>query len=119
MEQELVRIALATGAELFSCKLRRAEGSTFGIDFRKQDNGLYLFVDGVQEEGAVASWNRMCTQNGSPERALRLGDKIVAANSILFDAARIMAECITLTTVKFYVLRGGSVEFPAAPDATD
>ena len=72
MEQELLRIALATGAELFSFKLRIAEGSTFGIDFRSQDEGRVLFVQGVQEDSAVASWTRMSTiGRRSPERALR------------------------------------------------
>lgn len=112
-------IAPATAA---TAVMQPGSGSTFSITLRKADDvslGLKvnpdeeqdpkaLIVEAVLPGGAVESWNRQCFGDGSGERVVVAGDRIVRVNGIDQDVQKMLEECTHQRLVKLVIARANA-----------
>jgi len=90
----------------FDITLRKADHSILGLEVNGDHsvgNGC-IIVDQIYEEGAVAAWNRQCT-----DRPILIGDRIVGVNG--YTAAEhgsheLLRECKQSRTLKLRLERG-------------
>jgi len=115
------QIAPATAAAVMQSSAP-GSGSTFSITLRKADDvslGLKvnpdeeqdpkaLIVEAVLPGGAVESWNRQCFGDGSGERVVVAGDRIVRVNGIDQDVQKMLEECTHQRLVKLVIARANA-----------
>jgi len=77
----------------------RSSGARIGLDVDIAD-GTSLTVEGIAE-GAVDDWNR-----SNPDKAVRVGDRIMAVNGISWNATSMLAECRKPAKLEMCLQRG-------------
>jgi len=99
----------------FSITLRKADDVSLGlsVNAEEQEDPKALMVKAVLPGGAVDSWNRQCFGDGSGERVVVAGDRIVRVNGIEQDVNKMLEECTNQRLVKLVIARGP----PARPSA--
>lgn len=102
-EDLLVIVADMCEPDEYIVRFDRSNGTKLGIDVDHRD-GESLIIEGISlgTDGLVAEWNA-----SNPELAVRVGDRIVAANGVSKDAMRMVEECKRLGPVKVKLRRPG------------
>jgi hypothetical protein len=92
----------------FSITLRKADDVSLGLSVNadEQENKAALIVEAVLPGGAVESWNRQCFGDGSGERVVVAGDRILRVNDIEQDVQKMLEECSKKRLVKLKIGRG-------------
>jgi len=103
------------GSGTFSITLRKADEVSLGLSVNADEaehQGTALVVEAVLAGGAVESWNRQCIGDGTAERVVVPGDRIVKVNGIEHDVKKMLEECTKQRLVKLLIAR--NVRAPSA-----
>jgi len=91
-------------AEEFTISVDRTAGQRLGVDVRHEGDAV-LVVKEVSEGGLFQQWN-----DSNPSAALKVGDRIVAANGVRESAVGMVAECEKKQVLEFKVQRPDVVD---------
>lgn len=102
----------------FSITLRKADDVSLGLSVNadNQEDTKALIVEAVLAGGAVESWNRQCFGDGTGERVVVAGDRIVRVNGIDQDVQKMLEECTHQRLVKLVIARANAVKAAAPVD---
>jgi len=94
----------------FSITLRKADDVSLGLKVNpdEEQDPKALIVEAVLPGGAVESWNRQCFGDGSGERVVVAGDRIVRVNGIDQDVQKMLEECTHQRLVKLVIARANA-----------
>lgn len=95
----------SAGGFIFTVPLRKAEGSTFGLDLTPSQDDRCLCIVGVNPGGAAEAWNRQCSSSGAAEKVLMVGDKLVSVNGVAGSVQEMRRECETKHLLRLMVVR--------------
>lgn len=97
---------LQLGSGTFSITLRKADEVSLGLSVNAdEEENKALIVEAVLAGGAVESWNRQCIGDGTGERVVVPGDRIVKVNGIEHDVKKMLEECTKQRLVKLLIAR--------------
>jgi len=102
--------AAQPGVNCFSVTLRKADDVSLGLSVNADDKeGNTLVVENVLAGGAVESWNRQCFGDGSEERIVVAGDRIICVNNVEKDVQKMLEECSKQRLVKLFIARAQTI----------
>lgn len=90
----------------FNITLRKADDVNLGLSVKEDAETRSLVVESVASGGAVETWNRQCIGDGSHERVVAAGDRIICVNGVEQDVAKMLEACTAKRLVKLLVVRG-------------
>jgi len=108
---------LQLGSGTFKITLRKADDVSLGLSVNADEELNHLIVDDVLPGGAVESWNRQCIGDGSGERVVVPGDRIVKVNDIEQDVKKMLEECTKKRLVKMLVTRNPAAAALSCPSS--
>jgi hypothetical protein len=100
---------LQLGSGSFNITLRKADDVSLGLSVNAdEEENKALIVEAVLAGGAVESWNRQCIGDGTGERVVVPGDRIVKVNGIEHDVKKMLEACTGSRLVKLQISRRSS-----------
>ena len=113
--------SMQLGCGTFSITLRKADEVSLGLSVNAdEEESKALIVEAVLAGGAVESWNRQCIGDGTGERVVIPGDRIVKVNGIDNDVKKMLEECTRQRLVKLHIARNthNACASPSRPSST-
>jgi len=109
VQQQFAAMVPGSGST-FSITLRKADDVSLGLKVNpdEEQDPKALIVEAVLPGGAVESWNRQCFGDGSGERVVVAGDRIVRVNGIDQDVQKMLEECTHQRLVKLVIARANA-----------